>query len=212
MKDYKNLKELKIGLENCDDIIIPSEYIKFLGVDGITESRFIYTNSGEVHKDQRASNVMINILPEANIDYYEFGQEVDESFKTKIFKRLNIRDITDVTLSYSDGYTERYIVPWGDDEEDNEYADDINSCQMNTVLNNGGLLITINRENYVPRDVRAYNENGEKIMNIESDNKKESILGYIQHLQSSGLGKQKSLDYLYKYIDKILDKGDSANE
>ncbi len=199
MKDHRILKELKIGLENCDEIIIPAKYIKFLGVDGIAESRFIYTDSGEVHKDKRASNVMINILPEANIDYYEFGQE-DESFKIKKFKRLNIRDITDIELFYSDEYMERYTVPWSDDEDKMEEYDDINACQMNTILNTGGLLITINRENHIPRDVRAYNENEEKIMDIESDNKKESILGYIP------------LDYLYKYIDKILDKGDFDNE
>ena len=211
MKNYRILKELKIGLENCDEIIIPAKYIKFLGVDGITESRFIYIDSGEVHKEKRSSNVIINILPEANVDYYEFGQE-DESFKTKKFKRLNIRDITDIELFYSDEYMERYTVPWSDDEDEMEEYDDINACQMNTILNTGGLLITINRENHISRDVRAYNENGEEIMDIESDNKKESILGYIQHLQSSGLGKGKSLDYLYRYIDKILDKGDSVNE
>lgn len=110
----KEIKELVIGFENCEDITIPRNGIGEFLLDKIHPVvRRMACNS--ISKYWAASEVVMEIFKEADRTYHPFGC-LDES---NTLKRLSaFSDITSISVSYTDGTEETYLVDY--DEGENE--------------------------------------------------------------------------------------------
>ena len=89
------LKNITFVFENCDTITIDGKYIgDFLVADLKTEIRRIACNA--IERMDIAGTIAIEIHKDANKEYYQFGQNQYEKFKTKVFDRLADNDITSI--------------------------------------------------------------------------------------------------------------------
>ena len=110
----KEVKELIIGFENCEDITIARNGIGEFLLDGIHPViRRIACNS--ISKYWVADEVVMEIFKEADRAYHPFGC-LDEA---RTLERLTaFSDITSITVCYTDGSEETYLVNY--DEGENE--------------------------------------------------------------------------------------------
>lgn len=235
---YKNLKRMDIVLESCCDVIsfIPEE-IECIFFDGLTDQRTKYYHTeydNRINCDKLADEIFINIKSRGNTLYNEFGMDNYQNYK---FDRLlKCNDITNIDLYYMDGTSECFVVPWNDESEDeNRYQHSKIIIDEN---NNGNLIICIKKEDEKENEINISNidlfkadndnisfhsgnigtgiyksylqlqQNQTDIEDIEIEVAKNSILCFINRLKNSGMGKQKSLEYLYKFVDRTL-KGDN---
>lgn len=199
----KKLKELKLVLENCDAICFEVNEIEMFYFNKIKNRRVLFYNHyGRIDDSPSIDDFIIRIKPFANKEYYEFG--IDE-FKTYKFERLKHNDITQVELIYDDLSNECFYVRW---HEDDEYS---NRYQITEVVNEE-LIITINKKNGKNKNKNEVALNLHNTDFYYNEEKKKQILNYIDRLKNSGLGKHKSLEYLYKYVDNILTGGNIINE
>lgn len=138
------LKNITFVFENCDTITIDGKYIgDFLVSDLKTEIKRIACNA--IERMDIAGTVAIEIHKDANKEYYQFGQNQYEKFKTKVFDRLADNDITSIEFELEQSYegieekTESYCyyVSW---VGESDYYNDAQKCYFS---DEGHLYITI---------------------------------------------------------------------
>ncbi len=130
----KTIKTIEITFENTEYVAIPMEY--FESYDHKKSDSGIFHNMEEVSVDFTLKKEVIGVQKLFDYDIHMV------EFKNKtIFDRVcDYSDICSLTLSYSDGSKEKFIVEWEDDESEFK-----NKFQTTTLTENGDLRVVIKR-------------------------------------------------------------------
>lgn len=152
----KEIKELGIGLENCEYITIPRNVIGRIIIDGIREKiQRVACNS--IASQKIADTVVIEIYKEGNTTYESFPQD-DEPL---IFDRINqYDDITMIEVVYEDDTVDEFYVKY-DVEED--YLGAPNTRQKSKISELGNLYLVIDDEHFEKWFVDEDINNEEKV-------------------------------------------------
>ncbi len=82
-----NLKQITFIFENCDSITIEGTYIGAFLVDDIKTS-IRRTSINSIHRMDTAYTVVVEILKEANKEFYDFDLYDEDDFRRMTFDRL----------------------------------------------------------------------------------------------------------------------------
>lgn len=132
-KDTRCLKELKIVFENCDSVVISSDYINGLYLGDISDSLIMFY-SKDIDSHRTAKDVYICISLELRKENLltEFGENAWE-------RLVKGYDITQLHLKYFDESNEWFYVDWN---KDKEFSNDYQSFEFDRL----SLVIVINRQ------------------------------------------------------------------
>lgn len=187
---YKNLKEIIVGFENCEDIKIPGNAIGAFLIDGIHPViRRVACNS--ISKYLVADEVVMEIFSEGNYKYKPFGCMDEEESLTRLAK---FNDITSITTIYEDGSEDTFLVSYDEGDDGNIGAENINEDIYVSDLRN--IYIVISTENKTVKDYFDL----EEINDEDSINHAKDMMDIgIEEEEIKELSKD-SLPELYKYV------------
>jgi len=135
----KELKELVITFENCEDIVIPRNAIGEFSIDGIhTIVKRIASNS--ISEYTVADEIIMEIFKEGNQKYRPFGGLEENETLTRLSE---YKDITSITVKFTDQTEEIFWVCY--DEGDKEGvlgAENINEDIYTSELGNIYIVIS----------------------------------------------------------------------
>lgn len=135
MKKNNHIKGIELYFENCENVVIPVQYIESLSIKhGEVLTRVF---DGEALSEQYTSDVRIVLTKEIS------KLETVKHMSSELFVLDRIRkyhDITSITLCYKNKEEEIYVVPWHEDSQINNWQDGVEDCE-------GNYIITI-KENY----------------------------------------------------------------
>lgn len=117
----KVIAYVEIIFENLDSIVIPARYFRDFELDDIhTVVRRAAANA--ILKYSVVNSVMFELEAETNNDAVTFTGDVHciNTGEGTLFDRLQVSDITQLKLIYTDKTEEDFVVVW-EDEENNEY-------------------------------------------------------------------------------------------
>ena len=113
------IKHVELVFENIDVIsLIPSQ-IKWLNIRSINNN--IAFNGLQTIKQVSCDYFTIKIKGSKNIEHYEHG--IDE-FKTTVFDRICMNDLTHISITYTDGSDDYISIPYTE-EQYNPYQHNI---------------------------------------------------------------------------------------
>ena len=126
----KKTESIEFGFENLDWVRIPAEHIRRIAIDDL---------SGEnTPGSPEAGTAEIEVLSSAEEDSSSFpGDWRQRPVWNTLIQRFKQRDITSLTLIYTDNGTERYRAVWNEDP-DNE---NINLDQLITEADGGSYTV-----------------------------------------------------------------------
>ncbi|WP_373262120.1 hypothetical protein [Hungatella hathewayi] len=185
----KELREIIVGFENCEEIIIPGIAIGAFLIDGIHPViRRVACNS--ICKYFVADEVVMEIFKEGNYKYKPFGC-LDE--KDSLERLSEHNDISSLTIVYKDETMDTFMVPYSEDE--NGYIEEnLNEDKYISDLNN--VYIVISTENKTVKDY----------FDLEEINDENSI-NHAKDMMDIGIEEEKvvelskdSLPELYEYV------------
>lgn len=194
----KNLKEIIVGFENCEDIKISGNAIGAILIDGIHPViRRVACNS--ISKYLVADEVVMEIFSEGNYKYKPFGCMDEEESLTRL-ARFN--DITSITTIYEDGSEDTFLVSYDEGDDESIGAENINEDIYVSDLHN--VYIVISAENKTVKDYFDF----EEINDEDSINHAKDMMDIgIEEEETKELTKD-SLPELYKYV-YIKDKAEN---
>ena len=138
----KTIKQISLGLENCEVIDFPSNQIGKFYLTNITNSIHRF-GSIDIQDYKECDEFFVELLPCANKVYHPFGDVTSEA---TTFKRLqSCNDIVDCEVTYQDGSKEDIHIPWDDETG----CDEINGLQSSYLSANGALYIYVGRNGTV---------------------------------------------------------------
>lgn len=113
----KKIKQIEIGLENCEVYIVPHSSVKYMYTEGFNQIYNIhYNENGECSKYYRAYSFEVKLK---NLENIKAHWDFSESFKERIHSG---GDITYITFVYEDGKKFSFYVPWNyDNDQYNSY-------------------------------------------------------------------------------------------
>lgn len=111
----KQIESIELVMENCEYYVIPQKLIQCFTIKGIKKD--IFANiMGQCSEYKSADYVYIMI---ENFNDIKPGYNwMEDSFIERV-KKFN--DIAQIILNYEDGEKFNVCVPWGEDENTNEY-------------------------------------------------------------------------------------------
>lgn len=139
----KQVKQIILGFENCEDIWFESNEIASIDIEGIKSSiNRVTINS--IEELTSCESCSIVLLPKADTEYMTFCDERSEYSK---FERiLRFDDITSVTAVYENGDGLEIYVPWKENAEAQcgaAFPNETNVNQYSYLSKNGALYIYI---------------------------------------------------------------------
>ena len=131
----KKVKSIELGFENCEVISFDTNVLGEILIDDIHYKIRRYAIN-LIAKYCYADTVALEIFSEGNTEYNLFGlTEVQHKFD----RILQTKDITSITVKYTDGSEEDYWVKYN---ENNQYS---NMYQKNYLSDLGNLYIVIGK-------------------------------------------------------------------
>lgn len=166
---YEGIDYIELEFENCESVRIPRKYIGEFVIDNIKKS-FRRTAVNHIGECTIAKNIAFSI----NRDYdikpcpsYMLGQKIDESEADySVFERINIGDITHITITYLWGETICYSVDYNEGDAEGQ-LDAINLNQR-SVQKYGDLYISISSNDKEPIYLPNTEEERNYLWNIYS--------------------------------------------
>ena len=138
----KFVESVEVTFDNLDYVIIPVEYFGAFSINGIRCGISRVASNATLQRTE-AEQIEFDLLQSVDVALpnmihdLSFAPAEKPSLLERIVQR---RDITDLTVHYSDNSTKQICVPWEDAE--NEYHNKLQQAQMNGENN---LNVTISR-------------------------------------------------------------------
>lgn len=138
----KFVESVEITFENLDYVIIPAEYFGAFSINGI-RCGIARVASNAILQRTEAEQIEFELLQSVDaalpnmVHDLSFAPAEKSSLLERIMQR---RDITDLTVHYSDNSTQQICAPWEDTE--NEYHNKLQKAHRNGENN---LIVTISR-------------------------------------------------------------------
>ena len=135
----KNIKEITIVFENCDEITLDTKDIGIMLFDNI-KTEITRTARNSIQELNTATEIAIELYASKINSSYSPFNEFD---KMPIISRIvEGNDIVSFVCRYEDNSTKTIYVPWGQSPQINEY-------QSQAIGSNGNLYVVISKEKVV---------------------------------------------------------------
>ena len=132
----KCIKEIRIGFENCEEIVLPIEVIGYFSIEDIKST--VQRIGNTINTYNITSEVVMEIFPKAN----SLGNKGLFGEYTVIERLVKWNDITNIVCIYENGEEEYYIIDY---KEEDEYLGAPNVYQRHYLSDNGAAYIIISK-------------------------------------------------------------------
>lgn len=131
------MKELQIGLGNCDLITVDGRNVKLLLMYSV--DKIYQLTSKDSIEMNTVNNVKLILSKDADLSHKELGLL---EFATTVFKRLtNTRDIVSLNIVHEDGREKEFYVSYEEDEHGR-----YNELESAEIDSEGNLVIKIGKD------------------------------------------------------------------
>lgn len=141
----KNIKELHIVFENCEELILNKSEIVLLSFNNIYRTLSFSNNNIQENQTCGCVVMWLNINKNKKLDLY--GHE-----KSALERLQSYNDITQIHIYFDDKTSEWFFVEWHDGNEYNNNYQTTEFIDKRDELNDANIEISIGEHNHLIKD------------------------------------------------------------